>query len=73
MSPGCIYFIIIYVFALLLLNVTGKHNILLIISDDLRPTLGCYGDTVAYTPNVDELSQESAAFLSTYAQVTKDK
>lgn len=53
----------------LLFNVIGKQNILLIISDDLRTTLGCYGDPIAYTPNVDALSRESVSFLNTYAQV----
>ena len=33
----------------------GKPNILFIAVDDLRPTIGCYGDTVAVTPNFDRL------------------
>uniref|UniRef100_A0A1B6MUH9 Sulfatase N-terminal domain-containing protein n=1 Tax=Graphocephala atropunctata TaxID=36148 RepID=A0A1B6MUH9_9HEMI len=46
----------------------GKHNILLIISDDLRPALGSYGDKNAYTPSIDDLSQESFLFLNANAQ-----
>lgn len=65
---GCIYFKALCMFAFIF-HVIGKQNILLIISDDLRTTLGCYGDTIAYTPNVDALSQESVSFLNAYAQV----
>lgn len=65
---GSMYFQVICICALFF-NVIGKQNILLIISDDLRTTLGCYGDPIAYTPNVDALSRESVTFLNTYAQV----
>lgn len=65
---GSIYFKAISICALFI-NVIGKQNILLIISDDLRTTLGCYGDPIARTPNVDALSRESVTFLNTYAQV----
>ncbi|XP_068203216.1 iduronate 2-sulfatase isoform X2 [Palaemon carinicauda] len=48
---------------------TGSHpNILLIILDDLRPTLGCYGDTYAVTPNIDALAQHGVLFTKAYAQ-----
>ena len=39
------------------------------IIDDLRPTLGCYGDSIAVTPNIDNLAQKSVAFSKAYAQV----
>jgi iduronate 2-sulfatase len=33
-----------------------KLNVLFIISDDLRPTLGCYGNPIIKTPNIDALA-----------------
>ena len=32
-----------------------KLNVLLIISDDLRDTVGCYGNKQVKTPNLDRL------------------
>ena len=38
----------------------GKPNVLFIISDDLTYTaLGCYGNTVCKTPNIDRLASRS--------------
>lgn len=51
--------------------VVGKQNILLIIVDDLRPSLGCYGDTRAYTPNIDSLAERSVVLTHAYAQVSQ--
>ncbi|AWV97428.1 sulfatase [Arcticibacterium luteifluviistationis] len=46
-----------------------KTNILFVSIDDLRPTLGAYGDTVAITPNIDQLASEGMTFRQTFAQV----
>lgn len=46
-----------------------KPNILFISIDDLRPTLGAYGDTIAVTPNIDQLAGEGMTFRQTFAQV----
>lgn len=40
----------------------AKPNILMICVDDLKPTLGCYGDTVAQTPNIDRLAKRGVLF-----------
>ncbi|XP_043514943.1 iduronate 2-sulfatase isoform X1 [Frieseomelitta varia] len=45
-----------------------RQNFLLIIVDDLRTTLGCYGDIKAYTPNIDRLATEAAIFSQAFAQ-----
>ncbi len=36
--------------------VTPHHNVLLIMADDLRPAMGCYGDAQAKTPHLDRLA-----------------
>lgn len=46
-----------------------KPNILFISIDDLRPTLGSYGDSIAITPNIDQLAAEGMTFRQTFAQV----
>ncbi|MEM1226706.1 MAG: sulfatase [Planctomycetota bacterium] len=47
------------------------ENVLLIISDDLRANvLGCYGDTITHTPNLDRLAAEGIRFDAAYCQGT---
>jgi iduronate 2-sulfatase len=41
-------------------------NILLICVDDLKPTLGSYGDPVAKTPHTDRLAKRGVLFESAY-------
>ena len=47
-----------------------KPNILFVSIDDLRPTLGAYGDTVAITPNIDNLAAEGMTFRQTFTPVS---
>jgi iduronate 2-sulfatase len=65
-----IIFNTIYIF-LLFSVIEAKDNIIFIIVDDLRPSLGCYGDTMAYTPNIDVLAKSSIYFNNAYVQVGK--
>ena len=58
------------------LNITAsaqqpqKHpNILWISTEDMSPHLGCYGDNVAKTPNIDRLAQQGVAFRQAYCAV----
>ncbi len=47
---------------------TDKVNVLLIISDDLRDTVHCYGNEVVKTPNVDRLAARGVRFDHAYVQ-----
>lgn len=48
---------------------TQKPNILFIAVDDLRPSIGCYGDKLAVTPNMDALAKQGLRFNRAYCQV----
>jgi len=45
----------------------AERNIIFFITDDEGRTLGCYGDSVAVTPNVDRLAADGTLFLNAYA------
>ena len=42
-------------------------NVVLMIADDLGLMLGCYGDPVVKTPNLDSLAEQGARFTNAYA------
>jgi Sulfatase len=46
-----------------------KPNVLLIVADDLRPELGCYGVKEIRTPNIDQLAARSTLFANAYANI----
>lgn len=46
-----------------------RPNVLFIFVDDLRPELGCYGNDVIKTPNIDKLAEVGSVFTKHYVQV----
>ena len=57
-----ILFLVSAVFA----SAADKANVLLLLVDDLKPTLGCYGDEVAVSPNIDRLAAMGMRFDLAY-------
>nr|XP_023675691.1 iduronate 2-sulfatase [Paramormyrops kingsleyae] len=66
-SCTCLTFLTLQMLISLVLS-SGRPNILLIVSDDLRPAMGSYGFSGVMTPNLDQLASESVVFRNAFAQ-----
>ena len=71
-------YILTLIAALSLATLTSLHaadapkqnpNVLFIISDDLKPLLGCYGTSWIQSPNIDRLAAKGTVFTANYCQV----
>jgi arylsulfatase A-like enzyme len=64
--------ILVIVFSLVGITISAqeknKPNVLFIAIDDLKPILGCYGNNVIKTPNIDRLAKMGTVFMSNYVQ-----
>ena len=68
MKPPTLLFASFALFAVLqpTQHLAAKPNVLLILVDDLKPALGCYGDKLAKTPNIDRLASRGTRFELAY-------
>lgn len=48
-------------------KVTLKPNIIWLIAEDISPALGCYGDSLATTPNLDRLASNGMIFTNAWS------
>lgn len=66
---SCVLVIFITICCLRVSTTSSKlRNVLLIISDDLRPQLGAYGLRFMHTPRMDRLASEGVLFEHAYVQ-----
>jgi arylsulfatase A-like enzyme len=45
---------------------TNQPNIICLVCEDISPYIGCYGDEVAVTPNIDRLATEGVRYSNFY-------
>lgn len=59
--------VIVFPFLTLPASAQSRPNILWITCEDISPYLGCYGDSLAVTPNLDRLAEQGIRYTHAYA------
>jgi arylsulfatase A-like enzyme len=70
---SCIKAALLFITALILFTNCKRQedrrmNVLFIAVDDLRPELGCYGNEIIKSPNIDRLASKGTVFIRAYCQ-----
>ena len=65
----CIFSLVSFLCLQTSANQKKNHNILMIIVDDLRTQLGCYGHKETLSPHIDRIASEGTLFETAYVQV----
>ena len=66
-NRGIYFFTALVTTLVIALTADGSQpNVLLIVSEDNGPEIGCYGDPYARTPNIDRLAEEGILFRNAY-------
>lgn len=67
MTKPLVLTILVYLFLNpCLLHAANKPNVLMLLVDDLKPTIGAYGDPIAHSPNLDRLCERGVRFEQAY-------
>ncbi|WP_343329108.1 sulfatase [Polaribacter staleyi] len=66
---GALIYICLLIFLISCEEEKKSPNILFISIDDLRTELGCYGNKILKTPNIDKVALEGVLFANHYVQV----
>ena len=64
--PALRWVVFVLLFLTQSLVAAERPNVLLILVDDLKPALGCYGDELAKTPHIDALAKRGLRFNLAY-------
>lgn len=56
----CLFFVVSLTHA-------AEKNIVFYVADDMSPIMGCYGDKVIHTPNIDALAADGCLFTNAFA------
>ena len=59
-------FLVLFILGTFVVAAAPRPNILLILVDDLKPAMGCYGDAAAKTPHMDMLAKRGMRFDLAY-------
>ncbi|MCB0687067.1 MAG: sulfatase-like hydrolase/transferase [Saprospiraceae bacterium] len=61
------WIVLLILFSFIMHSSAQRPNILWITAEDLSPRLACYGDSLAHTPNLNELAREGVVYTRAFS------